>query len=127
MNALLEGQEQTEIVGVAPEEPAMYGVADEGSRRLQERKATSRSRYAALAIWLAAQDAEQVLLTFEQIERLIRSPLPESALQLRAWWSNDRVGHTHSILWLEAGWKVVYVDLGEGQVIFARIKPDEGD
>jgi hypothetical protein len=67
------------------------------------------------------------LLTFEQIERLIRSPLPDSALQLRAWWANDRVGHTHSILWLEAGWKVVYVDLGEGQVIFARIKPDEGD
>ena len=124
MNALLEGQEQTGIVGVAPEEPAMYGVANEGSR-VQERKTTSRSRYATLAIWLAAQDAEQVLVTFERIERLIRSPLPASALQLRAWWSNDRVGHTHSILWLEAGWKVVYVDLGEGQVVFARINPDE--
>ncbi|HET9914076.1 MAG TPA: CBS domain-containing protein [Anaerolineales bacterium] len=127
MNALLEGQEQTEIAGVAPEEPAMYGIADESTKRLQERKTASRSRYATLAIWLAAQDAEQVLLTFEQIEKLIRSPLPDSALQLRAWWANDRVGHTHSILWLNAGWKVVYVDLGGGQVIFARIKPDEGD
>jgi len=29
-------------------------------------------------------------------------------------------------LWLEAGWKVAYVDLGEEQVVFARIKPDEG-
>ena len=96
------------------------------TRSLQEGKTVSRSRYYALANWLARQSAEQVLLTFEQIEEIIRSPLPDSALQLRAWWANDRVGHTHSILWLEAGWKVVYVDLGEGQVIFARVKPDEG-
>ena len=125
IDALLEQQEPIEITRTTQEEPVLYSVAGESSGRLQEGKAIKRSRYAALANWLAGQQAEQVLLTFEQIEEIIRSPLPDSALQLRAWWSNDRVGHTHSILWLEAGWKVVYVDLSEGQVIFARTQSDE--
>ncbi len=126
INALLEQQEQREITRAAQEEPVAYNVPGESTQRLRDGKTASRSRYIALANWLARQNTEQVLLTFEQIEEVIGSSLPDSALQLRAWWANDRVGHAHSILWLQAGWKVVYVDLGEGQVVFARIKPDEG-
>jgi CBS domain-containing protein len=125
INALLEQREQEGITHVAPAEPVAYGVDGENARKIQEGRVTRRSRYAALANWLAMQDTEQVLLTFGQIEEMIDSPLPNSALQLRAWWANDRVGHAHSALWLDAGWKVIYVDLGEGQVIFARIKPDD--
>jgi CBS domain-containing protein len=125
INTLLEQHEQTETVRVTQEEPVTYGVPAEGDRKARGGKTAVRSRYAALANWLAGQEEGQVLLTFEQIEEIIRSPLPDSALQIRAWWANDRVGHTHSILWVEAGWKVAYVDLGVGQVIFARIKPGE--
>ncbi len=121
INTLLEQHEHEEITHAAREEPAPYEVVTG-----DEKKPVSRGRYAALANWLAKQKDEQILLTFEQIEEIIRSPLPDSALQLRAWWANDQVGHTHSILWLEAGWKVAYVDLGEKQVIFDRTKQNEG-
>lgn len=123
IDTLLKQGEQKETVRAAQEEPASYNI--EGRGRRKGRRAESHSRYAALANWLAEQKQEQLLLTFEQIEDIIRSPLPDSALQLRAWWANDRVGHSHSILWLEAGWRVVYVDLGAEQVIFARIESDE--
>jgi hypothetical protein len=122
IDTLLKQGEQKETVHAAQDEPASYNIEGNGTRK--ERRVVSRSRYAALANWLAEQKQEQLLLTFEQIEEIIHSPLPDSALQLRAWWANDRVGHSHSILWLEAGWRVVYVDLGAEQVIFARIETD---
>ncbi|HSK87868.1 MAG TPA: hypothetical protein VK880_05900, partial [Anaerolineales bacterium] len=127
INALLEQHEQKETSRVAREEPVAYRASVENDNALKEGKITSRSRYFALANWLAGQKEDQVLLVFDQVEAILHAPLPDSALQLRAWWANDRVGHTHSILWLEAGWKVAYVDLAEEQVIFARIKPDEDE
>jgi CBS domain-containing protein len=127
INTLLEQGEQKEISRVTREESVAYRTSVENDNVLKEGKITSRSRYAELANWLAGQKEDQVLLAFDQVETILRTPLPDSALQLRAWWANDRVGHTHSILWLEAGWKVAYVDLAEEQVIFARIKPDEGE
>jgi CBS domain-containing protein len=79
-----------------------------------------KSRYAALAIWLSQKSEEKITLTFEQIEGIIDSPLPDSARVFRAWWANDTVGHTHSILWLDAGWRVESVNLSEEWVRFIR-------
>jgi CBS domain-containing protein len=120
IDTLLKQHEQSEMTHVARERVGIYNSADETEA------GRNVSRYAALTSWLAAQKEEQVSLTFEQIEGILRSPLPDSAYQLRAWWANDRVAHTHSILWLKAGWKVAYVDLGERQVAFVRLKPEEG-
>lgn len=123
INTLLAQHEQEEIAHVTQEGPAAYQVSGESDWAIKEGKFTSR--YAVLASWLAAQKEDQVLLTFEQIERILRAPLPDSALQLRAWWANDRAGHSHAALWLAAGWNVVYVDLVERHVIFARRTSDE--
>jgi CBS domain-containing protein len=125
INTLLGQHEQEELARVTQEGSAAYQVSGESDRAVQEGKLTSRSRYAALANWLAVQKEDQVLLTFEQIEMILRSLLPDSALQLRAWWANEQAGHSHSALWLAAGWKVVYVDLVERHVIFARRTSDE--
>ncbi|HSB00826.1 MAG TPA: CBS domain-containing protein [Anaerolineales bacterium] len=125
IDTLLKQHEQNEMTHVTREEALAYHFTNEPEAEAGEEKTTSRSRYAILAGWLSAQEEEQVSLTFEQIEEILRSRLPDSAYQLRAWWANDRVGHTHSILWLEAGWKVVYVDLGKRQVVFARLKSNE--
>ncbi len=126
IDTLLKQQEQKAMTRAAQEELVPYNVAADRDSQSKEGKIASRSRYAALADWLARQKEEQVLLTFEQVEGIIHSLLPASALQLRAWWANDRAAHTQSILWLEAGWKVIYVDLADKRVIFARIEPDEG-
>lgn len=115
IDALLERHEGDEFSRIAREKPVAYDAATDGG------KTARRSRYAALADWLAGLEKEQILLTFKQVEEIIYSPLPVSAYQLRAWWANDRA---HSALWLEAGWEVVYVDLAEKQVVFARSSPN---
>lgn len=103
-----------ELVSVQePKQEYHAGVNKQNSRR---------SVYAALADWLAAQTENEKTLTFEQIEGITKRPLPPSALELRAWWANDRVGHTHSILWLEAGWRVDVVNLSEKWVRFIRME-----
>jgi CBS domain-containing protein len=85
--------------------------------------ATSDSRYGPLADWLQGQPGgiNQVPLTFNQIESIIRADLPTSARQHRAWWANDSVGHSHSQLWLEAGWRTTAINLTESRVTFSRI------
>jgi CBS domain-containing protein len=87
----------------------------------------SGGRYAALADYLQNQPGriEQVVLTFNQIEEIINSDLPLSARKYKAWWANDSIEHTHSQLWLDAGWRTTYINLTEGRVTFTRIKDRE--
>lgn len=120
LDTLLKQNKETKTaVRAVQEGTAVYET------NLSVEKNPGRSRYAALADWLTQQKEKQVSLNFEQIEGILRSPLPASALALRAWWANDAVGHHHSILWLEVGWKVTYVDLAEKQVIFSRVTPNK--
>jgi CBS domain-containing protein len=86
------------------------------SQKPNERK----SVYVALAEKLASQKEKVILLTFEEVEGILKRPLPASALELKAWWANDRVGHNHSKLWLDAGWRVDSVNLQEKWVRFVR-------
>lgn len=87
----------------------------------------SGSRYAALADWLQSQPGkiDRVTLTFDEIEQIIEGDLPASARQHRAWWANDAVGHNHSQLWLDAGWRTVGINFSQGLVTFARIQERE--
>lgn len=89
--------------------------------------ATSGGRYAALADWLQSQPGrvDQAQLTFNQIEEIIKTELPASARNHRAWWANDSVGHSHSQLWLDAGWRTTYINLSEGRITFSRIRERE--
>lgn len=80
------------------------------------------SRYALLAEYLHTQPAnvDELPLSFSAIEQIIDAPLPPSAHKHRAWWANDTVGHTHSQLWLDAGWRVSRVSLADKQIAFVR-------
>jgi len=84
-------------------------------------------RYALLADWLQSQPGriDHVQLTFNQVEEIIQADLPPSARDRRVWWANDTVGHSHSQLWLDAGWRTTYINLTEGRVTFSRIKERE--
>jgi CBS domain-containing protein len=89
---------------------------------VDEEIGSNESRYAPLAIWLQSQvitQQENLLLSFEQIEKIIDDKLPPSARQQRTWWANDSVGHTQSQQWLEVGWRVSSVNMGEERVIFS--------
>jgi CBS domain-containing protein len=106
VQALLENYQQEEEVS-------------DGEATTQN-KSSRQSVYAALSNWLKDQKQDTINLTFEEVEAIIKRPLPASALEIRAWWANDRVGHTHSILWLDAGWRVEAVSLSERWVRFSR-------
>ena len=125
IDGLLRQHEPSGAAHVAREEALTYNFTGEIDAEVQAGKTPGISRYAVLARWLASQKEGQVSLTFEQLEVILRSPLPASAYQLRAWWANDRLVHTHSSVWLEAGWKVIYVDLEGKHVIFSRLKPGD--
>jgi len=58
--------------------------------------------------------------SFAQIESILGFPLPQSARRYPAWWGNDPKGHSHSLTWLETGWKTEEVDLGSERVTFVR-------
>lgn len=89
--------------------------------------AQSGGRYSALADFLQSQPGrvDQIPLTFNQIEEIIDGDLPASARVHRAWWANDSVGHSHSQLWLDAGWRTTYINLSEQRITFSRIRERE--
>ena len=77
------------------------------------------SRYALIAIWLQAQDADRIVCTFKDIETLIKDELPPSARKHRNWWANDSVSHVQSAQWLEVGWRVSSVNMATERVVFS--------
>jgi CBS domain-containing protein len=83
-------------------------------------------KYGPLRAWLEDQpDTESsIRVPFSIIEELIGGSLPSTAFKHRSWWANDSVGHVQSKTWLQAGWRVVDVDISSAQeVTFVRATP----
>jgi hypothetical protein len=78
------------------------------------------SRYMHLAKYLRGQPGGEVELSFAELERILGSPLPRSARELRVWWSNDGTHSQARFGWLAAGWRVESVNLSEGRVAFKK-------
>ena len=105
-------------------------VTDQPQAEIQiiaEESRPMESKYAALADYLQSQPGgkDVVQLSFEKIEEIIGSPLPASAYEHRAWWANDSQGHTHSQIWLDAGWRTNYLNRTENIITFVRIRERE--
>ena len=66
-------------------------------------------------------DKQEVIITLEQIERILNETLPQSAHEDFAWWGNQKQGTTvESIPWMDAGWMVDTANLKEKWVKFVR-------
>jgi hypothetical protein len=79
------------------------------------------TKYGPLQDYLSESPAGQLTLSFSKIEEIIGDSLPESAWTYRAWWANDRSGHSSQTqAWLTADWRVEKVDQVEGRVTFVR-------
>lgn len=66
--------------------------------------------------------AGTVTLSFPDLERVLGFPLPPSAHQHPAWWSNTN-SHSQATAWVDAGYEVDGFQLG-GWVRFRRIRPE---
>lgn len=79
------------------------------------------SKYARLGDHLRHQKFAEVPMTFAEIERVTGVSLPPTALQHRAWWSNNPSNNVMTKVWLEAGFSSERVDLADRKLVFRRM------
>lgn len=85
------------------------------------------SKYALWANYLkhVPQTLNRLIVPFSHIEEVLGSPLPDSARRHRSWWANDSISHVQSRQWLNVNWRVVWVNMTEEKVVFARARDRE--
>jgi hypothetical protein len=80
-------------------------------------------KYEPLTQFLRKQAADEIPMTFAQLERILGTKLPPKAQRYRAWWSNNPSNNVLTKAWLEAGFRSEKVDLEARKLMFRRIKP----
>lgn len=78
------------------------------------------AKYWPLFQRLRQSGQDEMTLSLAEIEALLGGPLPESAHTSRGWWSNRSSGPVQASAWMEAGYHVTGLDLGQGFVTFRR-------
>ncbi len=91
------------------------------------------SKYEPLTMYLHGQKPRMSIpMTFEEIEKVIGTKLPQSASKHRAWWSNNSTNNVMTNAWLKAGYKTRNVDMQDRKLVFeksgqAESSPQTGD
>ncbi|MQA40615.1 endonuclease NucS domain-containing protein [Rugamonas aquatica] len=75
------------------------------------------SRYAPLTAVLLSNPEAQVALSFDELDRLIPSGLPESAKKYATMWTNKEESRAHAKSWLDAG-RRASLDIKGRRVVF---------
>lgn len=78
------------------------------------------SKYESLTTALSRQNTRQWRVSFEDIETIIGTKLPNSAYRHRAWWSNNPTNSVMTKAWLKAGWISSDVDMAAQKVTFRK-------
>lgn len=77
-------------------------------------------KYEPLTEFLRLQAKERVRMTFAEIERIVGCKLPQSAVEHRAWWSNNPSNSVMTKAWLNAGYRSEQVDMEKRKLVFTR-------
>jgi len=78
-------------------------------------------KYEPLGNYLREQRAQEVPLSFGQIERITGAKLPPKAQHHRAWWSNNPSNNVMTKVWIEAGFESTQVDMAARKLVFRRV------
>jgi hypothetical protein len=79
------------------------------------------SSYKPLADYLSRKKGDQWDASFEEVERALGRPLPQSAYRYNAWWANQvGPGHSQTQGWRSVGWRTSKLDLERRRVRFER-------
>jgi hypothetical protein len=78
-------------------------------------------KYEPLGTFLRDQRAQEVQLTFDEIEKITGVKLPPKAQHHRAWWSNNASNNVMTKVWLEAGYESARVDISARKLVFRRV------
>jgi hypothetical protein len=76
-------------------------------------------KYDPLKSFLEASGAEEVPMSFEEIETLLGTALPDSR-RYPAWWSNNPSNNVMTRVWLDAGYRTERVDIPGEKLVFRR-------
>lgn len=82
-------------------------------------------KYTPLEKYLGELPSNQseVMLDFEQIEEILKNPLPSSAYEDQRWWEHETEGnHIHRRSWTVAGWTIKSLDVKGQKVKFVRAR-----
>ena len=77
-------------------------------------------KYEPLRRFLKTQNAKAVVMTFDEVERVLGFTLPASH-RYRAWWSNNAFNNVMTNEWLAAGFKTEQVDIEGRKLVFRRV------
>ena len=78
-------------------------------------------KYEPLGAFLRNQRAQEVPLTFREIEKITGAKLPPKAQHHRAWWSNNAANNVMTKVWLDAGFESAQVDMEARKLVFRRV------
>lgn len=78
------------------------------------------TKYSSLTTFLASRTQPKISMSFEDIERIVGSKLPQSAFNHRAWWSNNPTNSVMTKAWLAAGFRSEDVDMTARRLVFSR-------
>ena len=77
------------------------------------------SKYRRLTEYLLKSNADRIILTYPDIEKILGFALPDSAHKhMRAYWSNSET-HSYALSWLSIGYRT-RVDIEASTVIFEK-------
>ena len=77
------------------------------------------SKYEPLFEYLMSVEADELPITFKEVESIVGG-LPPSAWRYRPWWSNNGANTAALNGWLAAGWKTSDVDMQAQTLVFLR-------
>lgn len=99
-----------------PASPSRKGASRKvGQSRQSQHSPQSRTSYwDPLVAHLTAQEHDGVVLTFDEIERIVGRPLPGSARKYRAFW------YAPGLPWVRAGFKPSFDGLAPGRIKFLK-------
>lgn len=80
----------------------------------------STSKYYPLQEYLRQSGADEIAMTFAEVEEILGASLPPTARVQRAWWSNRSSGAVQANAWMLAGYHAEEVDIGDERVTFRR-------
>ena len=78
--------------------------------------------YDPLYKWLRPNSANNISVTFDQIEAILEFKLPDTARARPQWWANE-VGDTRHVqcrAWMDAGFQTRNLNLAKESVEFAK-------
>lgn len=81
-------------------------------------QAGKHGKYSKLYSYLRERGEKSMEMTFGELEEVLGFKLPKSAYTYSAWWANG--GHSHALTWMDAGYKVKVVSIGE-KLIFNKV------